>query len=74
MSLLIVHVHVQVKPEQVAAFREATLANARASVKEPGIARFDILQQREDPTRFILVEIVTAQVGEICFLFRAGAN
>src|SRR5688572_4101337 len=57
MSLLIVHVHVQVKPEYVAAFGDATLANARASVKEPGIARFDILQQRDDPTRFILVEI-----------------
>ena len=57
MSLLIVHVHVQVKPEHVAAFREATLANARASVKEPGIARFDTIQQRDYPTRFVLVEI-----------------
>jgi (4S)-4-hydroxy-5-phosphonooxypentane-2,3-dione isomerase len=56
MSLLVVHVHVHVKPECVAAFREATLANARASVQEPGIARFDVCAQQDDPTRFVLVE------------------
>jgi (4S)-4-hydroxy-5-phosphonooxypentane-2,3-dione isomerase len=56
-SLLVVHVHVHVKPEHVEAFREATLANARSSVKEPGIARFDVIQDLEDPTRFVLVEV-----------------
>ncbi len=56
-SLLIVHVHVRVLAEHVDAFLEATLANARASVLEPGIARFDVIQDREDPTRFLLVEI-----------------
>ena len=55
--MLIVHVHIRVKSEQVAAFREATLENARASVKEPGIARFDIVEQQEDSTRFVLVEV-----------------
>jgi len=55
-SLLVVHVHVHVLPEAVGAFRQATLANARQSVKEPGIARFDVLQQPDDPTRFVLVE------------------
>ncbi|HET6147193.1 MAG TPA: antibiotic biosynthesis monooxygenase [Polyangia bacterium] len=55
-SLLIVHVHVQVKPDGVEAFRVATLANARASVREPGVARFDVVQSVEDPTRFVLVE------------------
>jgi quinol monooxygenase YgiN len=55
--MLIVHVHVHVKPEFVEAFREASLENARHSVQEPGIARFDVLQQAEDPTRFLLVEI-----------------
>ena len=55
-SLLVVHVHCHVKPEAVDAFREATLANARASVREPGIARFDVVQDRDDPTRFVLVE------------------
>jgi (4S)-4-hydroxy-5-phosphonooxypentane-2,3-dione isomerase len=55
-SLLVVHVHVHVKPEHVDAFREATLVNARESVKEPGIARFDVVQDTEDKTRFVLVE------------------
>ncbi|HWX22095.1 MAG TPA: putative quinol monooxygenase [Candidatus Binatia bacterium] len=54
--MLIVHVHVQVKPESVEAFKQASLANARESIKEPGIAQFDILQQQDDPTRFVLVE------------------
>ena len=55
--MLIVHVHVHVKSEAVEAFKRATLANAQASVKEPGIARFDVLQHQEDPTRFVLIEI-----------------
>jgi len=55
--MYIVHVHVHVKPEYVEAFREASLANARASVQEPGIARFDVLQSTDDPTRFVLVEV-----------------
>ena len=55
--MLIVHVHVHVKPEHVEAFKQATLANARASLKEPGVARFDVLQQQDDPARFVLVEV-----------------
>jgi quinol monooxygenase YgiN len=55
--MLIVHVHVHVKPECVEAFRQATVENARQSVKEPGIARFDAVQQTDDPTRFVLVEV-----------------
>jgi len=54
--MLIVHVHVQVKPEFVDAFRLASKENARHSVEEPGIARFDVLQQADDPCRFVLVE------------------
>ena len=53
----IVHVHVHVKSEFVEAFKQATMENASHSIKEAGIARFDVLQQTEDPTRFILVEI-----------------
>ncbi len=53
----IVHVHVRVKPEAVEAFKAATLENCRSSVQEPGIARFDLIQQQDDPTRFILVEV-----------------
>ena len=55
--MFIVHVHVRVKPEGVAAFKQATLANARASLQEPGVARFDVVQQQDDPTRFVLVEV-----------------
>jgi quinol monooxygenase YgiN len=55
-DLQIVHVYVHVLPDAVEAFRAATLANARASVKEPGVARFDVVQDRDDPTRFVLVE------------------
>lgn len=55
--MLIVHVFVHVKPENVEAFQAATLENARNSVQEPGIARFDVIQQQDDPTRFLLVEV-----------------
>ena len=55
--MLIVHVHAHVKPDAVEAFRQATIENARHSVQEPGVARFDIIQQADDPTRFILVEV-----------------
>jgi len=56
LSMLIVHVHVRVKPQCVQAFQEATIENARQSLKEPGIARFDVVQPADDPTRFVLVE------------------
>ncbi len=54
--MLIVQVHVHVKPEFVEAFRAVTLENAQQSILEPGIARFDVLQAEDDPTRFVLVE------------------
>ena len=60
-SLLVVEVSVHVKADAVEAFRAATLANARASVREPGIARFDFLQDRDDPTRFVLEVYRTAE-------------
>ncbi len=56
-SMLVIHVHVQVKPEFVEAFRQATIANARASLSEPGVARFDVIQQTDDASRFVLVEV-----------------
>ena len=55
--MLIVHVFVSVKPESVAAFTAATLVNARSSVQEPGMMRFDVVQQDDHPTRFLLIEI-----------------
>ncbi|MFO0549154.1 MAG: putative quinol monooxygenase [Polyangiaceae bacterium] len=55
--MLVVHVHVHVKPEDRQAFIDATSANARASRLEPGVARFDLLEDTESPNRFILVEV-----------------
>jgi quinol monooxygenase YgiN len=55
--MIIVHVHVHVKSEFIQAFKDASIENARNSVQEPGIARFDVIQQTDDPSRFILVEV-----------------
>ena len=55
--MYIVHVFVHVKPEFVAAFMAAALDNAQNSAQEPGVARFDVLQEVEDPLRFVLVEV-----------------
>lgn len=55
--MLIVHVHVSVKPESIEAFRQATMENASASLNEPGVARFDVIQQMDDPAKFVLVEV-----------------
>jgi (4S)-4-hydroxy-5-phosphonooxypentane-2,3-dione isomerase len=55
--MLVALVYVHVKPEYLEAFKEVTLENARNSVQEPGVARFDVIQQEDDPTRFVLVEV-----------------
>ena len=55
MQILQVHIHVL--PEHLDAFKQATFENGRNSRQEPGIARFDVLQQQEDPTRFVLIEV-----------------
>ena len=55
--MLVVIVNVRVLPESVDAFKAATLENARASRLEPGIARFDVVIDKDDPTRFALIEV-----------------
>lgn len=55
--MIIVHVHAHIKSDNVDAFKEATIENARNSIKEPGILRFDVLQQEDDPTQFLLIEV-----------------
>ena len=62
-SYLAVLIYVHVLPDQVAAFRVASLANAAASVREPGCVRFDVAQETADPTRFVLVEVYRGQEG-----------
>lgn len=54
--MLVVHVHVRVKAECIDSFKAATLENAKQSIQEPGIACFDVMQQQDDPTRFVLIE------------------
>lgn len=58
--MLVVHVHVHVKPDSIEPFKAASLENARMSVQEAGVARFDVIQQQDDPTRFVLVEVYRA--------------
>ena len=55
--MLVVHIHVHVKPDCVEAFKEATSLNTRLSLLELGVLHFDVLQQQDDPTRFVLVEV-----------------
>jgi quinol monooxygenase YgiN len=63
--MLIVQVHVCVKPESAAAFKKATVENARSSIQESGIARFDVLEQQDDATRFVLIEGPTSMGSAI---------
>ena len=55
--MFIVHVFVHVKSDRVEDFKSATIENARNSLEEPGVARFDVIQQQNDPSRFVLVEV-----------------
>ncbi len=55
--MFIVHVFVHVKPDKVEDFKYASMDNASNSIKEPGVARFDVIQQQDDPSRFVLVEV-----------------
>ena len=55
--MLVVHVHVHVKPDSVDSFREASIENASHSIHESGVARFDVIQEQVDPTKFVLVEV-----------------
>lgn len=63
--MLIVHVHIRVKPEMVEPFKKATIENALNSAKEPGIARFDVIQQMHDPARFVLVEVYRSEEATV---------
>lgn len=61
--MLIVHVHVNVVPDQVTAFLAATEANATASLEEPGVLRFDVVADLADPTHIVLVEVYRDDAG-----------
>jgi (4S)-4-hydroxy-5-phosphonooxypentane-2,3-dione isomerase len=55
--MLVVHVHVRVRPGRVDDFLAATLVNARASLGEPGVLRFDVIQDQADPEHVVLTEV-----------------
>jgi autoinducer 2-degrading protein len=55
--MLAIHVHARVRPEQVAEFLAATQVNARASLAEPGVVRFDVIQDQADPAHVVLAEV-----------------
>ena len=55
--MLVVHVHAHVKPDQIDNFKQACIKNAQHSIQESGIARFDVIQNREDATKFVLIEV-----------------
>ena len=61
--MVIVHVFVRVKQEAIEAFKDASRENARNSILEPGIARFDVMQQNDNPERFLLVEVYRSEVA-----------
>lgn len=63
--MFIVHVQIRLKPECIEAFKTATLANAHASIQEPGVVRFDVLQQADDPARFTLVEVYRSPADQL---------
>ena len=63
MYIILIHVHI--KPETIEKFKTATAENARNSLLEPGVVRFDCLQQTEDPTRFTLVEVYHSQDDQL---------
>jgi len=52
-----IHVQPQAKPPYISAFKQACIENAKESLKEEGIVRFDIVRQQDDPTHFILIEV-----------------
>jgi len=64
--MFIVHVFVHVKSQNIEGFKAASIQNARESVKEPGVARFDVIQQKDEPTRFVLVEVYRTSDDPAC--------
>ena len=59
--MYIVHIFIRVKAEHIEAFKAVAMDNARHSLQEPGVARFDVIQQADDPTRFALVEVYRSE-------------
>ena len=63
--MYIVHVSIQVKEEFISEFKKATIENAENSMREEGVIRFDVLQQQDDPSRFVLAEVYKTPVAQL---------
>jgi autoinducer 2-degrading protein len=61
--MILVHVFIHVKPACIDAFKNATCDNARNSILEKGVARFDVIQQHDDPARFVLTEVYQSEAA-----------
>lgn len=61
--MFVVHIYIQVKPQYIEEFKKICIENAQNSIKEPLIKRFDVLQQSDDPARFVLVEAYFEENG-----------
>lgn len=61
--MLVVHVHVRVRPDDIERFLEATVVNARSSIEEPGVLRFDVLADEAEPAHVVLVEVYRDEAG-----------
>ena len=61
--MFVVHINIKIKPEYIEEFKQLCVENAKNSVKEPGIKRFDVLQNFDDPTLFVLVEAYLDESG-----------
>jgi quinol monooxygenase YgiN len=70
--MFIAHVFIHVKQEFIEVFKEASKENAQNSIQEPGILRFDVIHQRDDPARFIFVEVYRTE--EDTFLHKETAH
>ena len=72
--MIILIVHIQIKPDRVEAFKAATIENGRNSIQEPGVTQFDFVQQNDDPTRFVLYEVYKDQAATVAHKETAHYN
>ena len=59
--MVIAHVFIRIKTESIEEFKNASMENAKCSILEPGMRRFDVIQQSDDPGRFVLVEVYRSE-------------
>ena len=61
--MIVTCVYINVKPDQVNSFIDATVANHHESVREPGNLRFDLIQRADDPCQFMIYEAYESEAA-----------